>query len=381
MRRLILKPDLSTSSGWEKREIYSARWRDAPLELLYHNGEFLTTCNLARLLGPEETKDVLKGEDLKLRDEKGHERSLKIKDVMDDVGTLGIYYPIIPLELSPFRFRVLVPLEAVSECVNCTIGAWEEEFGRVWDRLPLRIGIVAFPRMMPLQAVIESARNLEKGLQERSEKSETCCVAESAVHDGMSILRLIRKDGEQEIKAVPARLPDGREDMFYPYLAVEDQFIRFSHDFQHPASGQVYRHVNELHAGDGVKLFPSVVASLFLETTGARFDPIEIHYLAEWKAMQEIWEIIQRISPSQTALRGFWSELEACREAWQNPDGSWTEGGERAWVELAKVGLTNRLMAHGASLDLLADALGTGLLRMSLEWHLRVLKESVGGKL
>ncbi|NMC09629.1 MAG: hypothetical protein GYA39_01410 [Methanothrix sp.] len=58
----------------------------------------------------------------------------------------------------------------MSECVNCTIRAWEEEFGSVLDRLPLRLGIVAFPRMMPFQAVIEAARNLEKGLQERSEK-------------------------------------------------------------------------------------------------------------------------------------------------------------------------------------------------------------------
>jgi hypothetical protein len=93
-----------------------------------------------------------------------------------------------------------------------------------------------------------------------------------------------------------------------------------------------------LNAGDGVKVFPSVVASLFMENTAARFDPIEIHYLTEWKAMQEVWEIIQRISPSQTALRGFWSELEACRDAWQNPDGSWTDGGEWTWVELAKLG-------------------------------------------
>ncbi|MBK7386545.1 MAG: hypothetical protein IPI63_07400 [Methanothrix sp.] len=130
-----------------------------------------------------------------------------------------------------------------------------------------------------------------------------------------------------------------------------------------------------------MKFYPSVVASLFLETTAARFDPIEIHYLAEWKAMQEVWEIIKRISPSQTALRGFWSEIEACRVAWQNPDGSWIEGGERDWIELAKVGLANRLMAHGASLDVLADALRTGLFGMALEWHLRVLKKSIGGKL
>ncbi|MHB8120140.1 MAG: CRISPR-associated protein Csx11 [Methanothrix sp.] len=378
--RLILKPDPSTSSGWKDHEIYSVRWRDAPLELLYRQGEFLTTCNLARLLGPEETKDALKGEDLKLRDDKGRERSLKIKDVTDDVGTLGIYHPIIPLELSPLRFRVLVPLKAVSECVNRTIEAWEEEFGHVWDRLPLRVGIVAFPRMMPFQAIIEAARNLENDLGERCEGSETWRVAESAVRDGVAALRLIREDGEQEIKLVPVRLPDGREDVFYPYQAVEDSSIRFARDFRHP-DGQVYRHVMDLKVGDGVKVFPSKVAALFLENTATRFDPLEIHYLTEWKAMQDVWDLIQRIAPSQTALRGFWGELEACRVAWHNPDGSWSDGGEQAWLELARATLSNQLMAHSASLDALTDASRTGLLRWALEWHLRVLKESVGGKL
>jgi hypothetical protein len=83
VRRLILKPDPSTSSGWKEHEIYSARWRNEPLELLYHQRVFITTCNLARFLGPEEAKDVLKGEILELRDEKGYERSLKIKDMSD----------------------------------------------------------------------------------------------------------------------------------------------------------------------------------------------------------------------------------------------------------------------------------------------------------
>lgn len=381
VRRLIIKPDSTTSSGWQNHEIYNSRWRDSPLELLYRQdqGDFLTISNLARLLSPEESKDALKGEELKLRDEKGHEMLLKIKDVNDNVGSLGIYHPIIPLEISPLRFRVIVPLKAASECISNTINAWEEQLSRVWDRLPLRIGIVAFPRMMPFQAVIEATRNIEDELQKRSEQSEIWHVADSSIRNGIVTLRLVReKDNEQETKLVPVRLPDGRDDVFYPYMEVEDPSIRFARDFQHP-NGQVYRHVKDLRAGEGIKVLPAVVATLFMETTAARFDPIEIHYLADWKVMQDVWEIIQRTAPSQTALRGFWSDLESCRKAWQNPDGSLSDGGEQAWLELARAMLSNRLVARGASLDMLMDSARTGLLRWSLEWHLRVLKESVGG--
>ena len=63
-------------------------------------------------------------------------------------------------------------------------------------------------------------------------------------------------------------------------MEVEDPSIRFARDFQHP-NGQVYRHVKDLRAGEGIKILPAVVATLFMETTAARFDPIEIRYLAD----------------------------------------------------------------------------------------------------
>jgi CRISPR-associated Csx11 family protein len=380
VRRLILTPDPFTSTGWDDHEVYSTRWRNVPMELFYRQGKFFTICNLARLLGAKEAKDLLKGKALSLRDDKGRERLLKVEDVKDDVGSLGIYHPIIPLDHSPLRFRVIVPLAAASECIDRTIKAWDDEFGCVWERLPLRVGIVAFSRMMPFQAVIEATRNIEDELRKGSERSETWRVAESTARGGVAALHLIRKDEEHEIKAVPIHLPDGREDVFYSYMTVEDSSVRFARDFQHP-NGQVYRHVEDLRPGDGVKVIPSVVASLFLETTAARFDPLDVRYLADWKAMQDVWGIVQRTAPSQTALRGLWSELEAYRETWRDPDGSWPDGGEEAWLELARATLSNRMAARGASLDALVDSARTGLLRWSLEWHLRVLKESAGGKL
>lgn len=385
VRRLVVVPDLEPASPWQDRETYSARWRDAPLELLYRreSQDFLTICNLARLLRPEErTRELVQFlkdlAELKLRDDKGQESRLRVKDVKDPTGSLGVYEPIVTVELSPLRFRVLVPLEAAMACVNRVIDAWEQEFGRVWDRLPLRVGVVAFPRMMPFQAVIEATRNLEDKLYKEGEKPESWRVAEVGGRDGVAALRLVRPRGEQECRLVPVRLPDGREDGFYAYVAVEDARPRFPRDFQHP-NGPVYRHVTDLRPGDGIAVYPARVATLFLETSAARFEQTNVWYIADWKAMQEVWALVERTAPSQTALRGVWSELEACLEAWRNADGAWLEGGDQAWLDLATATLSVRLAARGAALDALVEAARTGLLKWALEWHLRVLEERVEG--
>lgn len=56
VRRLALVPD--NPQNWEDREIYSARWREAPLELLWlrDKGYFITISNLARCLEAQETR-------------------------------------------------------------------------------------------------------------------------------------------------------------------------------------------------------------------------------------------------------------------------------------------------------------------------------------
>ena len=69
------------------------------------------------------------------------------------------------------RFRVLLPLEAALACVDRAAEAWRVQFARVWDRLPLRVGVVAFSRMMPFQAVIEAARNIESDLEGTNEEA------------------------------------------------------------------------------------------------------------------------------------------------------------------------------------------------------------------
>lgn len=383
VRRLVIKPDSSGFSGsWEDRQAYNGRYGDAPVSLLYQEQtkDFLTICNLARLLKPEQDKDFLRGGTLELKaDDSTEAKQLTIESIEAKAGVLGAYHPVIPLELSLVRFRVLLPLEAASTCVDRAIEAWSDQFARVWDRLPLRVGIVAFPRMMPFQAVIEAARNIESDLDEGGEP-ETWRVAECETRDGVTALCLKSLDHRQDLlQTVPITLPDGREDVFYPYLAVEDKHVRFPLDFQHP-NGQVFRHAKDLRGGDGVLVYPSRIATIFMDSTARRFEPLSPRQQTEWLRMRDLWQLIDANVPSQTALRGAWSDIVERREAWQGPDGKWLEGGKTAWLDFAGAVFHERLGVQGACLETLVAAAEDGLLDWSLEWHMSILKKQVSGQ-
>jgi hypothetical protein len=289
---------------------------------------------------------------------------------------LGVYHPLIVLDKSPLRFRMLVPLEAVTACIEHAIARWREEFARVFDRLPLSIGVVAFPRLTPFQAVIEATRNLEEVLS--NGRCETWHVSSIEIRNGTAGLVLEREDRGRDLVLVPTLLPDGREDVFYPNVRVDDREVRFPRDFQHP-DGQVFRHVCDLRPGDGVRIDPSRLAAVFLDTTARRFERIEARPLSEFQRMRDIWMLLRRVSPSSAALRGAWAELEARKREWRAPDGDWLPGAKEEWRELARAVLAQRLAVKGAALDALVEAAADGVFEHALEWHLRWLKEGVEG--
>jgi hypothetical protein len=310
---------------------------------------------------------------VEIKGDDGQTRTLTIQRV-HDAGKIGAYAPVIPLERSPQRFRVLVPLECILECIETAMEKWQEGFGRVWDRMPLRTAIVAFPRITPFQAVIESARNLEADLTEA--KPEIWRVHERRTEDGVTALTLVRSDRAYETVLVPTALPDGREDVFYPYLRVEDRELRHARDFQHP-NGSVYRHAAALRPGDGVVVHPSRVTAVFLDATARRFENARSWYLSDFRRMRDTWDSLARIVPSLGALRGAWAEIEERQNAWRNTDGGWVDGACKEWIELARAVLSTRLGVSGAPREHLVDAARDGILEWAIEWHLGWLKQGM----
>ncbi|MGB9880717.1 MAG: CRISPR-associated protein Csx11, partial [Anaerolineae bacterium] len=322
VRRLVLVPD--DDHGWHDLTLYDGRWQGRQISLVYVRslGGFVTASNLARLLRSEDPPTALQWEQITLEDEDatGRRRDMTVaqaRELRQPYAHLSVYHPVIPLELSPLRFRVLVPLEAASECVDLAVSWWQERFARVWDRLALRVGVIAFPRMVPYQAIVEASRNVEDMLVS---EEETWQVVEVEQQAGVVALRLRRGDRQETLRVVPVVLPNGREDVFYPYVAVEDQQVRFPRDFQHP-DGQVYRHVADLHPGDGIKVVPARVKTLFMDSTATRFDTVPPQYLEDWTRMRQVWTLLERVAPSQTALERLRSELARLEEDWKSPSG------------------------------------------------------------
>lgn len=372
VRRLVIHAD---GDNWEDRETYHGVWRDAPLGLVYRAAtrDFVTITNLARCLGAMEEHKALEGQTIEVAgDDLKATQRLTITKVEEKIGHLGAYHPVIPLELSPRRFRLLVPLDAVDDIVAVAKERWEKEFGRVWDRLPLRIGAVAFPRTTPFQAVIEAIRNVEDDLAARP--VETWRVAEARQDDGVSAVRWIREDARSELSLTPSRLPDGRVDAHYPYLAVEDRKIRFPRDFQHPR-GQVYRHVANLRPGDGALVRPSLFAAVFLESTARRFEHVEIHHLSDIAQRVAAWTLVREHAPSMTALRGALTAIEDAHESWLKRSPSPQD--RETWLGFVRAVLHDTLETRGAALDALVDAAGAGVLVDALRWNVHILKQNL----
>jgi CRISPR-associated Csx11 family protein len=384
-KRLVIKPKES-SENWTPGQVYNGRLNDAPVSLLYRENtrDFITICNLERLLSKEDNKDVLKGKTAILTEEdrEGSKESkiLIIESVEEADASLGCYQPVIPLELSPVRFRIIVPLSAASDCVDRAIQKWNEEFSRVWDRLPLRVGVVAFKRLMPFQAVIETARIMENKFEKEAEK-ETWPVKECNGDNSSAKITFAhpKHNNQTIVREVPVKLPDGKkEDVFYPYLAVENTTVCNPLDFQHP-NGQIYRHVKDLKTDDKVTVYPAKIATVFLDQAAKRFEALQDRYLMDWSAMQEIWHLLDKFSPSQTALRGVWSELMDKQEAWKGVDGNLPEEGKKAWLDLCRTLFFKRLKVKGADLENMVQAAGSGILEWCLEWNINVLKKTVSG--
>lgn len=372
-RRLLLDPDAAGQPPWEDRETYVGRYRDAPFEVLYRksSNDFVTICNLARVLASEEPSSSIRGAHVALAGDDGEVRTFVLSSV-GEAARLGAYAPMLVLDQSPARFRILVPLAAANRCVDVAVQKWEEELARVWDRMPLRVGVVAFSRMTPFQAVIEATRNIEEQLAESG--VESWRVVEVRSREGATALSLARPDGQRELVVVPVRLPDGRVDVFHPFARTTGT-ARDRRDFATPA-GAVFRHVSDLRPGDGIEVAPSRLALVFMDSAAVRFEPVPVRYLADWKRLREAWDLLARQAPSTTSVRAAWTVLETTRKAWSGP-GADRDAAQETWLKLVRPVLAEHLGVRGAVLDALADAAGSGVLTHALDWHLRALKESL----
>ena len=348
---------------------------NAPFEILPRASDFVTVCNLARVLDPNGDITKLRGTKFEARGDDGQRRSFTIESATTADGVLATYRPLIVLEENPERFRVLVPLGAEAACVEHVITKWRKEMVRVWDLLPLRVGVIGFPRKTPFQAVIEATRNVEDDLPAGG--AERWRVSQIAPQAATTSLSFERPDKGREVVEVPAQLADGREDVYFPNFAVVG-VEREPRDFTAPrpdGSSIVYRRAADMKAGDEVCVEPSRFASVFLDSTARRFEPVQVHPLSEWDRRRTVWDQVRAAVPSPTAARAVEQSLREARERWTDADGALDEA---AWSDWVRAVLANEWNASGSDLQILEQAARNGLLERVLSWHLHVLKQTTG---
>lgn len=387
VRRLVLYPN---EVNWKGGETYHGSWsgefdKAQPIELVYDKKQecLFTICNIARILSTTDSVDTLRGKNIEVENDSVGMHTLTIAEAKDAPSPLGIYNPLIVLDKSPMRFRVLLPLSQADDCIQHAINKWEIEFARVWDRIPLKVGVVGFPRKLPYQAVVEAARNMEDKLSEQS--SQEWQIQHAQTLYGVTALSMICEDDYEQIVTVPTTLPDGRLlDVYYPYCAVADGQLREPHDFDVPRLDKgkhhehvIYRWMSDLHPGDKIKVMPSRIARVFLDSTSWRFDPVKVDYFEDFKFARYIWRIIQEIEPSVTAVRAAEAIIREKKDNWSNINTTNTIVAEETWLEFVRATLANLWLAKGARLNILVDAARNGILMETMSWHLHVLKQKI----
>ncbi|GIW56872.1 MAG: hypothetical protein KatS3mg082_3276 [Nitrospiraceae bacterium] len=381
-RRLLLEPSQNSGSGgYQDRETYLGHWRGAPFEVVYREDRkaFVTICNLARCLEPHETGDALvrdsQGSPILVTGDNQKEVELKVKSVSTPDG-IGTYAPVIPLDRSPQRFRVLVPLDRATACIEAAIAKWREEFARVWDRMPLRVGVVAFPRLTPFQAVIEVARNLEEALGPGGSgnmagagmpylRGRRCLVLGTRLWPGTG--RGPDPASRRPRRCVLPLCPGGRSTTALAAGLPAPPGARLS-PHGGPAAGRRRGGPPESHGGCVFGHDRSAVRAAGCPPA-RRFRTDAGSVAAAGAACAE----------SYCATGGLVRNRSALSRSWRDPVGRWLPGAKAQWLDLTRAVLCDRLGVSDAALEILVEAAGRGTLAWALEWHLTWLKEGLEG--
>jgi len=281
------------------------------------------------------------------------------------------YTPFLPLLPSPDQFLALVPAAEALEIAEQIRNEYRRQFGKVQNRLPLFLGLVFFPRKMPLLTVMDTARRmLDAPLLEEQWK-----VAQDVVNGQVRFTNGLQWD-------IPTVMKDQKTpDEWYPYFFVAGtpqctrRFqLRKEGDTDPQKVGSVSDryadrwlvHVNELKQSDIVSLTPSRFAYLFLESTAQRFrfDPEkDTLLLDELPYLREMWKKICAIPEmTDTKLRGVQALLESKAAIWGMEDD--------AFRNLTQTTLKRAGMLGAVSLE----DVTSGRFARCLDLHTKVLK-------
>lgn len=250
------------------------------------------------------------------------------------IAEKGRYSPVIPILTEPNAFMMLVPAEKVLDVGEKIKAKYEEEMGKVRNRLPVHIGAVFAHRRTPLHAILDAGRAMLRQPSDAQVWKVEGKVTRQSNGQGQSaeVAEVYLKQQNRTLCwRVPLRMGDGTtEDQWYPYAFSKTGAANRQRSAKacNPWTGQedCLVHASELKAGDEIYFTPATFDFEFLDTNARRFEihyngegrrpsrPTRPLYLDELTEVKQIWECLKELSQRQR--RQIIHSIEATRQLW-----------------------------------------------------------------
>jgi len=227
---------------------------------------------------------------------KEESRKLYSKEMLKEVRFISItkdteYYPYIVILKEPSIFVVLIPLQRSLDIIKLIKKEYEIQFSKVQNRLPIKLGLIAFKRKYPLYVVLDTVKRfLGEEIEENVFKIErldeisaedNCKMFDGRLGNYAKILELL---GDYRKFTVYISYSTGDpclKDMFYPYVIVKDAedksgsktliYKKYSEKYSINNLVRI-KHVSELSEGEEIFFEPSLFDFEFLDSNVRRFD-------------------------------------------------------------------------------------------------------------
>jgi len=216
-------------------------------------------------------------------------------DISVEIEKDSEYYPYIQVLKEPGTFVVLVPLDKSWDILKIIKKEYEIQFSKVQNRLPIKLGLVAFKRKYPLYVVMDAVKRLvnekikenvfEVLDKKRLETVENCEKFDGRLGNYALVFNIGNKNRKFKFKFyISYSLGDpDKEDWFYPYFVVvnpngsrcADLKTKLYKKYFKKSIGTtdvLLRHALKLEIGDKIIFEPSLFDFEFLDSNIRRFD-------------------------------------------------------------------------------------------------------------
>lgn len=333
--------------GWRAGVPYDGTVDGQTISLLWRPDEqrFITISNLQ--LGDPQVNETVEVTD---PDRPDTRTTFRVASATQIDGPMGSYSPYLTLLASPDQFIALVPGHDAFALLSKMGQAYQQEFGKVRNRLPLSLGVIFFQRKLPLMAALDAGRRMLTYPGRPAD--ERWRVKDVATEGTACVVHLEGgEDGGALTWRVPVKMGDGKtDDEWYPYVFVatdgdDSKVATRTRKFKGPRPGAAEScwlvHVGDLRKGDQVYFTPATLDVEWLDAAARRFEiaydtdgrrlrmPRRPYLLDDLPHFQTLAGVLGvGLSASQRhALR---DAIEGKRKAWQ-PQGEELQKGGAFW--------------------------------------------------